>query len=68
MHDVLDYMQCDPYFRKGNHSKLTFPMMYAFAENYILALSHDEVVHGQRSMIVKMWGPYEAKFSETKHL
>lgn len=68
MHDVLDYMQCDPLFRKGNHSKLTFPMMYAFAENYILALSHDEVVHGKRSLIDKMWGTYEEKFSELKLL
>ncbi len=66
MHDVLDYMQCDPYFRKGNHNKLTFPMMYAFAENYILALSHDEVVHGKRSLIEKMWGTYEEKFAELR--
>ena len=68
MHDVLDYMQCDPLFRKGNHNKLTFPMMYAFAENYILALSHDEVVHGKRSLIDKMWGTYEEKFAELKLL
>lgn len=68
MHDILDYMQCDPYFRKGNHNKLTFPMMYAFAENYILALSHDEVVHGKRSLIEKMWGTYEEKFSELRLL
>ncbi len=68
MHDVLDYMQCDPYFRPGNHNKLTFPMMYAFAENYILALSHDEVVHGKRSLIDKMWGTYEEKFAELRLL
>ncbi|MEG2670236.1 MAG: 1,4-alpha-glucan branching protein GlgB, partial [Oscillospiraceae bacterium] len=68
MHDILDYMQCDPLFRKGNHNKLTFPMMYAFAENYILALSHDEVVHGKRSLIDKMWGTYEEKFAELKLL
>ncbi len=68
MHDVLDYMQCDPLFRKGNHNKLTFPMMYAFAENYILALSHDEVVHGKRSLIDKMWGTYEEKFAQLRLL
>ena len=68
MHDVLDYMQCDPFFRKGNHNKLTFPMMYAFAENYILALSHDEVVHGKRSLLDKMWGSYEEKFAELRLL
>ncbi len=68
MHDVLEYMQCDPLFRKGNHNKLTFPMMYAFAENYILALSHDEVVHGKRSLLDKMWGNYEEKFAGLKLL
>ena len=46
MHDFLDYMKLDPYFRKDNHNKMTFAMSYAYSEKYILVLSHDEVVHG----------------------
>ncbi len=68
MHDILDYMQCDPLFRKYNHNKLTFSMMYASSENYILALSHDEVVHGKRSLLDKMWGSYEEKFAQLRLL
>ena len=66
MHDFLDYMKLDPYFRKYNHNKMTFSMTYAFAENYILVLSHDEVVHLKCSMINKMPGYPEEKFQNLK--
>lgn len=56
MHDFLDYMKLDPYFRKDNHNKLTFAMTYQYAENYINVLSHDEVVHLKCSMVNKMPG------------
>jgi len=62
MHDTLDYLEMDPLFRKFHHDKLTFSMMYAFNENYILAFSHDEVVHGKKSMVDKMNGLYGQKF------
>ncbi len=66
MNDTLRYVSMDPYFRKFNHNILTFLMCYAFSENYILPLSHDEVVHGKRSLIDKMYGTYEEKFSSLK--
>ncbi|MDR2036209.1 MAG: 1,4-alpha-glucan branching protein GlgB [Coriobacteriales bacterium] len=68
MHDTLDFMRSDPYFRHGAHDKMTFSMHYAFSENYILPYSHDEVVHGKASMIGKMFGEYEDKFSALKAL
>ena len=66
MHDFLEYMKLDPYFRKFNHNKMTFGMTYATSENFILVLSHDEVVHLKCSMINKMPGIYEDKFANLK--
>ncbi len=66
MHDFLEYMKLDPYFRKYNHNKMTFSMTYAFSENYVLVLSHDEVVHLKCSMINKMPGLYDDKFENLK--
>ena len=66
MHDFLEYMKLDPYFRKYNHNKMTFSMSYATSENFILVLSHDEVVHLKCSMINKMPGIYEDKFANLK--
>ena len=66
MHDFLEYMKLDPYFRKYNHNKMTFGLTYFISENYILVLSHDEVVHLKCSMINKMPGIYEDKFANLK--
>lgn len=66
MHDFLDYMKLDPYFRKDNHNKMTFAMSYNEAERYILVLSHDEVVHLKCSMLGKMPGLEEDKFKNLK--
>ena len=62
MHDFLDYMKLDPYFRKYNHNKMTFAMSYNYSEKYILVLSHDEVVHLKCSMLNKMPGLEGDKF------
>ena len=68
MNDVLAYEKIDPFFRKGSHEKLTFGIMYAYKENYVLPFSHDEVVHGKCSMVSKMHGSYEDKFRALKAL
>lgn len=60
--DLFRYVACDPLWRKEQHSALNFPIMYAYSEKYVLPVSHDEVVHGKKSLIDKMFGDYEMKF------
>ena len=64
--DFYDYLLTDPIYRKYKHTALNFPLMYAYTENYVLPISHDEVVHGKLSFIDKMFGAYEDKFRQMR--
>lgn len=66
MHDTLSYMSMDHFFRQFHHSKMTFSLHYTFTENFILPYSHDEVVHGKKSLLNKMFGTYDEKFSSLR--
>ncbi len=68
MNDTLKYFSLDPIYRGGNHNLITFSMVYFYNEKFLLPFSHDEVVHGKKSIIDKIWGTYEQKFSQARLL
>ncbi|MFA6851978.1 MAG: 1,4-alpha-glucan branching protein GlgB [Bacilli bacterium] len=68
MNDTLKYYSLDPIYKKYDHNKLTFSMAYFYSDNFLLPLSHDEVVHGKGTIINKMWGNYEQKFALLRNL
>jgi len=68
MNDTLKYYATDPLYRNYDHHKLTFSMAYYYSEHFLLPLSHDENVHGKKTIIDRMWGDYDAKFSQVRNL
>ena len=68
MNDTLEYLKRDPIYRKWHHNDITFSMAYFYSEKFILPFSHDEVVHGKATIVDKMWGSYEDKFSQARAL
>ncbi|MBE6118765.1 MAG: 1,4-alpha-glucan branching protein GlgB [Erysipelotrichaceae bacterium] len=68
MNDTLKYYELDPVYRKWHHNKITFSMAYYWSERFMLTLSHDENVHGKKTMVDRMWGSYEDKFAQVKNL